>query len=749
MTGDGGAPRPGESGVWSAAALPVRPGDALRAGDSFVQVRDVAARSDTDGQHITLTVVPVGPRSSGMPAWLESADGRRWFLEREAGIGRDAKNDIHLEDRSVSRFHARLERTSNEYLIIDTGSRNGVAINGRRIESAHPLRPGDRLLLGDVTLTFHLDDGQIAESIRGEGSTVSGIVVPQPPLGGPQRLDGDVQVVTILFVDLKGYTRLSAALPPDRLAAVMRECYDRLARVVAHFGGHLSKYLGDGLMILFGATVAHADDAERAVRAGLAMQTAMARFAERLAAEQIPPLELRVGIATGPVAVVTLGGQLDTLGTPVNLAQRLETAATPGGVLVSEATYRLTRGAIRYAIRPPLMAKNFDQPVTAYDALGLADDLPDTRLDSGVVGRGAILSRLAELLAAAARQPQGATLLGEAGIGKSRLLAEWQRAQGSAALWAVVRCAEPDRRTPYAILRRLVRALLRGEGEPAPQPADLSATFWEQPHDAWLARNLLNDPFFPVRATPPAQLRDYFARALADRLRDLARPLPVVLGLDDAQWADEASLAGLDALLAQARPVPLLLLAVARPSWARRWPGAGEELRLGRLTRDDCGRLIALLLRAESLDPASLDLLARRSGGNPRLLEELIRAYTDDRRLHDVGGRWRVRAEEFVLGTSGPLELRAVVQSRLDTLPADDRRVLQVAAAIGPVCTIGALARALEADLPLRDILRRLVEHGFLDEEIGDGESSYAFRHADIRTVALATDRPHERPGRA
>jgi class 3 adenylate cyclase len=745
MAGDGEAPKPGDSGVWPASAMPVRPGDEVRAGDSLVHVRDVAALPDTDGQHITLTLVPVGPRSSGVPAWLEAVDGRRWFLEREAGIGRDAKNDIHLEDRSVSRFHARLERTDDSYLIIDTGSRNGVAINGRPIEAAHPLRPGDRVGLGDVTLTFHLDDGQIAANVRGEGGTLTGITLTRPPAGGAVRLDAEVRVVTILFVDLKGYTRLSAALAPERLVAVMRECYDRLARVVAHFGGHISKYLGDGLMILFGAPVTHADDAERAVRAGLAMQTAMARFAARLATERIAPLGLRVGVATGPVAVFTLGGQLDALGTPVILAQRLESAATPGGVLVSEATYHLTRAAIRYAVRPPLMAKNFDEPVTAYDALGLASALPDARLDSAVVGRGAMLVRLTGLLGAAAREPRGVTLLGEAGIGKSRLLAEWQRRQADAALWAVVRCAEPDRRTPYAILRRLVRALLRGEGEPTPQPADLSATFWEQPHDAWLARNLLNDPSFPVRATPPEQLREYFGRALAERLRDLSRPLPVVLGLDDAQWADEASLAALDLLLAPGRTAPVLLLAIARPSWARRWPGASEELRLGRLDGEECGRLVSLLLRSESIGQASLDLLVRRSGGNPRLLEELVRAYTEDGRLRVEGGRWLVRAEEFVVGMSGPLELRTVVQSRLASLRTDDRRVLQVAAAIGPVCTIGALARALEADLPLRDILRRLVEHGFLDEQIGDGESSYAFRHADIRIAALAGDRSRER----
>jgi class 3 adenylate cyclase len=741
-------PKPEDSAGWS-GSLPVRPGDAVHAGDSLGEIRDVAAYSATVGQHITLTIVPVGRRAAGVPAWLEASDGRRWFLEREAGIGRDVKNDIHLEDRSVSRFHARLERTDDGYLIIDNASLNRVKINGRIIEKPHLLRPGDQAKLGDVTLTFNLDtDGQITQAIVGDNVTQPVQPLPTSPDNQPFMLDAEVRVITTLFVDLKGYTMLSAGLAAPRLVTVMRECYELLSRVPEHFGGHVSKFLGDGLMILFGATTAHTDHAERAVRAGLAMQAAMARLTARLVTEEISPLHLRVGIATGEAAVFTLRGQIDALGISVNLAKRLETAGTPGGVLVSEATYRLTRQAIRYAARPPLMVTNFEEPITAYDALGLADDMPDTRLDSGVVGRGATLARLAGLLAAAARAPQAVTLLGEAGVGKSRLLVEWQRSEAGAARWAVVRCVEPDRRTSYAILRRLVRALLRGEGDATPQPADISTTFWEQPHDVWLVRNLLNDQFMQARAVPPAQLRELFAQELGRRLREFARPLPVALGLDDAQWADDASLDVLDAILTQGRPAPVLLLAVARPSWSRRWSGAGEVLHLGRLDSADSGRLVTLLLRSATVEPSSADLLAQRSGGNPRLLEELVRAYAEDGRLREEGGRWQVRAEEFVVGTTGPLELRAVVQSRLDSLPADDRRVLQVGAAIGTICTIGALARALEADLPLRDILRRLVEHHFLVEQIGDGESSYAFPHADLRLVALAGDRPRDQIGR-
>ena len=217
-------------------------------------------------------------------AWLEDSAGGRRYIEAETRIGRGEGNNIRLLDASVSRYHALIRRVDGSYLISDLGSANGTFVDGERVHVPRVLASGERIRLANVEFAFHVDlsEGAAALTSNRLAASVSQFLTMSGPAEMPISVDGDLRVVSVIFLDLCGYTALSATMPADQVTLVMNQCFQHLTETAARFGGYVDKYMGDAMMVLFGAPLAHEDDPERAVRAASAMQTVLSSFSERL-----------------------------------------------------------------------------------------------------------------------------------------------------------------------------------------------------------------------------------------------------------------------------------------------------------------------------------------------------------------------------------------------------------------------------------------------------------------------------------
>src|SRR5712691_1111989 len=356
-------------------------------------------------------------------AWLEQPSGERRYVESELRIGRGEQNDLRLNDGSVSRDHAFLRRVDGRYLLSDVGSQNGTFVNGRRVYAPSALQSGDRIRAGTTELTFHLDAPVGAAPTADDPSTTMSATASGLPL--EEYVQGDLRIVTVLFLDLQGFTAMSENMPPDQVTQMMNRCFERLTATVARFGGYVDKYVGDAMMVLFGAPVAHADDPERAVRAALALQEELMRFNRH---QHHQPnanvnLQMRIGINTGEVLAGRVGagqaGQYTVMGDAVNLASRLEHAARVGHVLVGETTHRFTRQLIRYVALPPMSIRGKAEPVQTYEVVGLGGQTTSagSPMESTCVGRQRELAQLGNLITGSPSGFQSATVIAPASLG--------------------------------------------------------------------------------------------------------------------------------------------------------------------------------------------------------------------------------------------------------------------------------------------------------------------------------------------
>jgi hypothetical protein len=487
--------------------------------------------------------------------------------------------------------------------------------------------------------------------------------------------------------------------------------------------------MGDGVLVFFGAPVAHEDDPERAVRCGLDMVREIASASEEQTRHGVS-LQVRVGINTGPVVVGIVGtdiaNEYTAMGDAVNVAARMQAAAPPGGVMITAATYKFVAPIVDATDAGALELKGKAEPVHAYRVNAVRAGAVSTRglgaeVHSTMVGREAQLARLRSAFSIVrARQGRVASILGEPGIGKSRLLAELRahvEASDPSARWIEARCLSYGRTLPYHLVLDLVRSSI-GVAATADEPevraaleARTKALFgsaWSDPY-TYLG-HLLSIQLDPeVRARVSALEFETVKRYVASIIgvvRALAATGPVILACEDLQWADAASVDVILALLPLANELPLFIVATSRlerESEGWRLVSAvrdifGEaliELRLEPLSGDDTRTLVANLLPVESLRPETRDHILEKSEGNPFFVEEVIRMLIDRGAILRQGDRWVATAR--VSDVEIPDTLQGLLLARIDRLPPESKRTLRVAAVIGRQFGVTMLERLLEA----------------------------------------------------
>jgi len=567
--------------------------------------------------------------------------------------------------------------------------------------------------------------------------------------------DEERRTVTVVFADISGYTAVAEQLDHETVKALLEPCLNRLAGEVERFGGRVDKFIGDAVMAVFGAPIAHEDDAERAVRAAFGMQAAMPELNRRVEPEFGVELALRVGVNTGEVLAGRVGEAYTVLGDAVNVAARLQTAAKVGGILVGDRTRRLTAAKVDYLGLTPLELKGKAEPVAAWEAVEMgaaAEDATSSRgPDSPLVGREEELSRLEGLFERAAREraSQLVTIVGQPGVGKTRLLNELERRlrlrQGAVRLLRG-RCLAFGQGVVYWPLAEMLRAgcgIAEGDApaEVRSKLADrlgpLLAVAGEEDllerRIAPLARLLGASSHDSASRSEPdsdSDARESFFGTVRTVLEALAGEAPLVLAWEDIHWADEGTLDLIDYLSRWLR-APVLQVCLAREELLERRPAWSSARRrasvafLEPLAREDAQRLIENLLHASGAVGDKARSLAERSGGNPLFAEAMVARIAED----DGGAAGEL-----------PDTVQGVLAARLDALKPLERQLVAHAAVLGRTFWESALVPIADAaGSALGPALAALQEKDIVlpgDGRVPAGERELAFKHVLIRDVA-------------
>jgi class 3 adenylate cyclase/tetratricopeptide (TPR) repeat protein len=599
-----------------------------------------------------------------------------------------------------------------------------------------------------------------------------------------EQVTGERRPVTALFVDVVGSTSLAELMDPEDWAMTMERAMAIMTGAVERYEGWVASHTGDGFMGLFGLPIAHEDDPARAVSAALEMIEGVNEFASELRSGGVE-FRIRVGINSGEVVVRDADGGVSRdsriYGDTLNVAARMESAAPPGGILITEATHRRLSGVVEARHIGPVSVKGKAEPVEAYEVLGRSGTLRSRRgitgLVSPMVGRETELGQLTGLLdLARAGIGRMAVVVGEPGIGKSRLLRELRHvALAKGFDWAEARTASYGRNLPLHLAIDLARALT-GLPDPIESiPADeaserLSLELRTLADDdaaeiGPILRHLLSLPLEEPEAEriarmEPHTLRLRYTEAITGLVTAAGRSRPLVIVFDDVHWADEASVELLQPMLALVPRHSLLSVIASRaerdaPGW--RFVSAAQEaygdglvdVRLRPLDIDDGQRLVANLLEIESLPISTRETILRRAEGNPLFVEEIIRMLIDGGSIEHVDGRWVATSK--VRDVEIPESLHGLLLARIDRLPADARRILRIASVIGRTFGPGVLSRvaggpAEEGSRPsIGQSLGQLEGAGLISLVGSAPAPEYGFRHALIQDAAYASLLKQER----
>jgi predicted ATPase/class 3 adenylate cyclase len=594
------------------------------------------------------------------------------------------------------------------------------------------------------------------------------------------------KLVSLVFVDVVDSTKIGQHLEPEEILEIMDSGLQSLAMPIEQFGGRVTRFMGDGFKAVFGDPVTQENDAEMAVRAGLAiLEDAQAYASELQENWQISEFDVRVGVNTGMVAVGGFTESDDTMmGLTVNLGARLESAAPPGGLLISHETYQHVRGIFDIEQLPPVVAKGFDEPVRVHlvksskprafrtGTRGFED------VTTHMIGREAELKSIQDAYFSTVEdnECQVITAIGDAGVGKSRLLEEfetWLVGQPDEVYLLKGRSSSDTQDAPYSLLRdtfshrfqiqardrasEVRQKVETGVGEAFTGGDNsimkahfigqlLGFDFGESPH----LQGVLDDAM---------QLRDRSWIYLGEYIQEISQTTPVLLFLDDIHWADDSSLDVINYLVQSLSDQRFMVVCLARALLLERHPLWGEgpvthtRLNLNSLSSRD-GRLLVeeILHKMEQVPIALRELVVSEADGNPFYIEELIKMLIDTRVIKTDDDPWHVeptRLAEILADMDVPSTLTSLLQARLDKLEPEERRVIQQAAVIGRVFWDDAIRHFYtnqngdqedEPNIPAILEQLRIQQMIFHREKSAlSGTQEFFFKHAILREVAYDT----------
>lgn len=582
----------------------------------------------------------------------------------------------------------------------------------------------------------------------------------------PPSSDAEFKLVTILFADVVGSTDLTGRLGVERARVVLDRCLQRASAAVDEYGGTVARLMGDGLLAFFGAPQAHEDDPERAGLAALRMIESIREYGSELGED----LHLRVGINTGRVILGEMGGEslseYTAMGKPVVLAERLQAAAPADGILVGETTARLTWH--RFELEPlnSMTAKGFDEPV---GVLRLHAELAHPKAPKGIpgmhsplVGRSGEQDRLDEIVRdLEAGRGCIVTIVGEPGIGKSRLLIEARETHSDIPLrWAEGRAYSYTEDQPFSVILDFLAELLDLAPDDAPAMLDLKLETSIRPllgddvGEVWpYLASLLGAPIPPqyldtVEQLDPEALNAKIVNAVVTLVEAVAARQPLVLSFEDLHWADRSSLGLIRSLMMTTERAPIVLIILFRPDrdkpcWELKMRAETDfahrytHLALVPLNESSIKELVGNLLAITDIPEPVGDLIQSRSEGNPFYVEELLRELIERGVLVQRDGTWE--SSEEIAEVIVPETLEKVVQARLDRLPPAVRSTLQAASVIGRRFPFRVLEAIASADGDLRDQLLRLQQADLVRERARIPELEYIFKQHVVQEVTYGT----------
>jgi len=603
----------------------------------------------------------------------------------------------------------------------------------------------------------------------------------QKYLSATQQLTGENRPITALFADISGFTPLSATKSSEAIFQLVQDCFKQLVSVVAKYEGSISGFRGDGLLALFGAPILHENDAERAILSAIEMRDAM----------QKQGLRVSIGINTAMMTVGEIQTQLHSeytaYGTDINLAKRLQESASPDQILVGSGTHRLTRRAFDFDIIPSLSLKGLIQPVTAYSVIQVKVHPEKVRgiegLRARMIGREHEFTELKDSVDEwLSGHGQIISVIGEAGIGKSRLVSELKKyiddygskntppapsQEGSLVDSPLTkgdkggclyntpylegRCVSIGQPISYWPFLDILRTYFNlGEGD---DPATITdkviegteRIFPDSSDEALpFIGNLLSVRFGNelddrLKFATPEQIRHQTLMRLRDLFRKLADKQPLLLILEDLHWADDLSLDLVSLLMDELAHTPLMLLCVYRPEKEHRVRQLSDqanrkcldryaEIILKPLTSFESRQLVEELLSIENLPENVRDTILKKSEGNPFFIEEVVRSLIEQNMIYHEGEHWKAKSE--ITDINVPDTIQSVVLSRVDRLQADAKYVLQCASVIGRLFRYRLLEHLTRQERDLYKYLNELAERDLVHEERTVPELEYAFKHA-------------------
>jgi class 3 adenylate cyclase/tetratricopeptide (TPR) repeat protein len=565
--------------------------------------------------------------------------------------------------------------------------------------------------------------------------------------------------VTVLFADLKGSMEILADRDPEQARRLLDPVLERMMEAVHHYEGTVNQVMGDGIMALFGAPLAHEDHAVRACYAALRMQESVKRYALEMQRTEGTPLHIRVGLNSGEVVVRSIGSDLrmdySAVGQTTHLAARMEQAAMPGSILIPADTLRRAEGYVQVRVLGPMQVKGLAEAIDVYEVVGAGP--VRTRFQAAAargltrfVGRDAEIEQLWRAQdKARAGHGQVAAIVGEPGVGKSRLVYEFRHSHRLAG-WLAIQSGSVSygKATPYLPVIDLVKAYFRIEDR------DDRRTIREKVTGRLLTLDRVLEPLLPAflalldvpvddadwEALDPPRRRQRTLEACRRLVLRESQVQPLVLVFEDLHWIDSETQAVLDSLVESLPAASLMLLVNYRPEYQHAWGSKTyySQVRLDPLASETAEQLLGALLGDDPGLAPLRQLLIAATEGNPFFLEESVRTLVETGGL--VGDRGAYRLGHPVDAIEVPVSVQAVLAARIDRLPPDDKRLLQSAAVLGKDVPV-ELLRAI-TDLATEDLQRGLTHlqaAEFLYETRLFPDLEYTFKHALTHEVAYGS----------